>query len=220
MWVWLANRARDVPGFDIERIQQVRTARKAFFEVEMFDAATRAWPNVQVFAPPTDAKGSEFIVTVAGVRIGVEAKATNALNDNELEDVVRAASVVEAIMERLHRQRLGVHVEFDIALVRERAGGAPLPFIDAVVENAERARTNRQPSTDDGVAVTPVMGMAFGNFRVSGPGAHEAVTEALDLTPSEAWNVGDTNLAPGGRSRHVLDAEERSRRYTRAARAH
>lgn len=37
----------------------------------------------------------------------------------------------------------------------------------------------------------------YAYFVVTGPGRHEDVTKALDLTPSEAWNAGDTNPRNG-----------------------
>jgi len=44
---------------------------------------------------------------------------------------------------------------------------------------------------------------------ISGPGPHAAVTAALQLTPSDAWNAGDVNPSTG-RARRAMSWQLRS----------
>ncbi len=40
-------------------------------------------------------------------------------------------------------------------------------------------------------------------FKVTGPGAHEAITKLIGFKPSEAWNIGDISSRDGKPRKHM-----------------
>ena len=43
----------------------------------------------------------------------------------------------------------------------------------------------------------PLTNREYAYFHITGPGTHERVTELMGMSPSEAWNAGDSNPQNG-----------------------